>query len=288
MTTMAEADAAAGGGAAEPCPVCGEQLIGQFCHRCGEERPHPERLSVRYFFRQTVAELTDFEHAKVFLTLRSLFLRPGFLTNEWIAGRKSPYVAPLKLLLISFALYFFLFTFYRPVAVYDLQALVDNDTTGQSQKAFADLAATVRLEPAELIARTNEWWQTYTSLLQLATVVLMAALLKLAYAQTARRFVEHFVFSLHLFSFDYLLPVVTWPLYLLTGVTVSRAAAALMAVSVVVGLVYLFLALRRVYGQTYRWTLLKTGLIYVVSHLILVSLAVVTLIIALIHVVARL
>lgn len=287
MTTAADTEVAAGGGgggAAEPCPVCGERLLGPFCHRCGEERPHPQRLSVGHFFRRAVAELTDFEHAKVYLTLRSLFLRPGFLTNEWIAGRKSPYVSPLKLLLVSFALYIFLYTFYRPVAVYDLQAVVDADTTGQWRKLFADLSAAVRLEPAELIARTNEKWQTYTSVLQLPTVVLMAALLKLAYVQTARRFVEHFVFSLHLFSFNYLLPVVTWPLYLLTGVALSRAATALTVVSIAVGLVYLFLALRRVYGQTHRWTLLKTGLIYVVSFTIILSLALVTLILAVLHV----
>ncbi len=284
MTTVAEADLAAGGGAGEPCPVCGERLIGPFCHRCGEERPHPERLSLGHFFRHAVAELTDFERSKVFVTVRSLFLRPGFLTNEWIAGRKSPYVSPLKLLLVVFALYLFLFTFYRPVAVYDLQTMVDNDWTGQWPRMIAEISAELGLEPAEFIARVNEKWQAYVSLLQLGAVVLTALLLKLAYLLTARRFVEHFVFSLHLFSFTYLLPVVTWPIYLLTGVGLSRANAALSAVSVVVGLAYSFLALRNVYGQPFVWTLLKTGLLYVGSYLILMALMLFTLLLAGVHV----
>lgn len=287
MTTGAEAGVVAEGGcggAAEPCPARGGRLLGPFCHRCGEERPHPERLSLGHFFRHAAAELTDFERSKVFMTVRSLLLRPGFLTQEWIAGRRSLYVSPLKLLLVVFALYLFLFTFHRPVAVYDLRTMVENDRTGQWTKMIAEISAELRLEPAEFIARVNEKWQAYVSLLQLGAVVLTALLLKLAYLLTARRFVEHFVFSLHLFSFNYLLPVVTWPIYLLTGVGLSRASAVISAVSVLVGLAYSFLALRRVYRQPLGWTLLKTGLLYVGSYLILMSLMLFTLLLAGAHV----
>jgi Protein of unknown function (DUF3667) len=280
----AGAGASGAAGAAEACPTCGGRLLGQFCHLCGEERPDPERLSLRHFFKHTAEELLDIEHSKIFRTVRALLLRPGLLTNEWIAGRRSLYVAPLKLLLVTFGLYFFLYTAYRPVAVYDVHTMIEQDSTGMWTKMIGEVSGELRLAPEEFINLWSDRWQGYMSLFQITMPAFVAVVIWLAYLFTARRFVEHFVFSMHLLSFTYLLAAIFWPVHLLTGIGLSGANLVLTAVAVVVGLAYLYVALRRVYGQSKGLTLLKTVFVYLGSYLTLTGLMVFTLMLAAIHV----
>src|ERR1044072_2585558 len=93
--------AADGGAREEPggCPEWEETRGGDFCHACGEKRREARDLSTRYFFSETAQELTSVEHSKLFHTIWALLFRPGFLTNEWIAGRRRRYLKPLNLCL---------------------------------------------------------------------------------------------------------------------------------------------------------------------------------------------
>lgn len=275
---------AAQAGVDETCPACREPLIGTYCHLCGEERFDPSSLSLRRFAAKSFQELVDLEHSKIFRTFRSLFLRPGFLTNEFLAGRRSLYLSPLKVVLVTFAVSFFLYTFYRPVAVYDVRTMIDNDWTGQWAKAVGEMAAKKGATVDAFIAAVNEKWQFYMSLLQLSTVLFCAALLQLLYLLSRRYFVEHLVFSMHFFSFTYAVPVILWPLYLLVGVGVSTASLAL-SLAVIAGIVvYLFFAMRAVYGGSKRMTLLKAGALYFGSYLLMTGQMVLTMVLAFIHV----
>jgi len=106
------------------CTNCHELLHGEYCSRCGQKRFDPHQLTLKYFAKEAAAEVTDFEHSKLLRSLRLLFVRPGFLTNEWLTGRRKSYISPLKIFLIGFALTFFLYTVYQPVAVYDLRTMI--------------------------------------------------------------------------------------------------------------------------------------------------------------------
>lgn len=278
------AEAARDAAAGESCPACRAPLIGEFCHLCGEQRFDPSSLSLRRFAAKSFQELVDLEHSKIFRTFKSLFLRPGFLTNEFLAGRRSLYLSPLKVVLVTFAVSFFLYTFYRPVAVYDVRTMIDNDWTGQWAKVIGEMAAGKGATVDAFIAAVNEKWQFYMSLLQLSTVLFCAALLQLLYLLSRRYFVEHLVFSMHFFSFTYAVPVVLWPLYLLVGVGVSTASLTL-SVAVVAGIVvYLFFAMRVVYGGSKRMTLLKAGALYLGSYLLMTGQMVFTMVLAFLHV----
>jgi hypothetical protein len=276
--------AARQGEAGDSCPACRERLVGEYCHRCGEERFDPASLSLRRFAVKTFQELTDLEHSKIFRTLKSLLLRPGFLTNEFLAGRRSLYLSPLKVVLVTFAVSFFLYTFYRPVAVYDVRTMIENDWTGQWAKMIGEMAAEKHVTVDTFIAEVNEKWQFYMSLLQLSNVLFCAVLLQLLYLFSRRYFVEHLVFSMHFFSFTYVVPAILWPLYLYVGVGLTKTSAVLSA-AVVAGIVfYLFLALRAVYGGSKRMTLLKAGGLYLGTYVIMSAMMLVTLVMAFVHV----
>lgn len=81
---------------AAPCANCGTPLQGPWCHRCGQEAHDPLTR-----FRGAVHEM--FENVlhfdgRIWNTLLPLYTRPGFLTGEYLAGRRVRYVAPLKLM----------------------------------------------------------------------------------------------------------------------------------------------------------------------------------------------
>jgi hypothetical protein len=284
MSIDTKPETAAAGTAADFCPVCRERLAGAYCHRCGEERFDPASLGLRRFAGKTFQELTDLEHSKIFRTFRSLLARPGFLTNEFVAGRKNLYLSPLKVLLVTLAVYFFLYTFYQPVAVYDLNTMIANDWTGQWPKMIAQLAARKRVTPDVLVAEVTEKWQAYMSLLQLSNVVLCAVLLWLLQLLSGRYFVEHFVFSLHFFSFTYLLSALLWPLYVLVGVGLTKTALGFSAVVVAAMIAYLFFAMRAVYRESHVVTLAKAGAFYLGSYLSMAGLMLLTLALAFAHV----
>ena len=78
------------------CANCGTPLQGPWCHRCGQEAHDPLTR-----FRGAVHEM--FENVlhfdgRIWNTLLPLYTRPGFLTGEYLAGRRVRYVAPLKLM----------------------------------------------------------------------------------------------------------------------------------------------------------------------------------------------
>jgi hypothetical protein len=265
---------------ADFCPNCNEQLLGQYCHRCGEQRVERDQLSLKRFAENSAHELIDIEHSKIWNTFYALVFRPGFLTNEYLAGRKSRYLTPVKVCLVVFAASLFLYSIYKPVAVYDLGTMIESDETGTWGKLVNELAGQKQIPRDAFIERVNEKWQVYISWFQLTNVIFFALLLQIVYLFSNRYFAEHLIFSLHFLSFTFLSTVILWPVYILVGVKPTTASLLLSFFVAVVGIVYLFFALRTVYKQSTVMTLMKTALLYVGSYVIIMSIMLGTLILA--------
>jgi hypothetical protein len=265
---------------ADSCSNCDEKLLGQYCHRCGEKRVERGQLSLKHFAGNAIHELIDIEHSKIWKTFYALLFKPGFLTNEYLAGRKSRYLSPVKVCLLVFALSLFLYSIYKPVAVYDLETMIESDQTGTWGKLIGDLAGQKQLPRDVFIGRVNEKWQAYVSWFQITNVIFFALLLQITYLFSKRYFVEHLIFSLHFLSFTFLSTVILWPVYIFVGVKPTTASLLLSFFVSLIGIIYLFLALRTVYKQSALMTLMKTTLLYVGSYLIILSIMLGTLILA--------
>ena len=230
------------------CPSCGGGLVGDYCHRCGEKRAGARDLTLGHFLREAAQELTSLEHSKLLRTLRALLFRPGLLPAEWVAGRRNLYVKPLNLYLAVFALSLFAFSVYEPVSVYNLQAVMEQDTTGQIRRMVEGLAARRGMQTGEFAEKVGERWHDYMSLSSLFLAAAYSLLLQVVFLLFARRhFVEHLVFSLHFVAFSSLVVVLMWPFYFLTGVKPTPASAALAALVWLLIAAYMFLAVRTFY-----------------------------------------
>jgi hypothetical protein len=89
------------------CLNCGAIVQGRFCHVCGQENTVPHETfwhMVKHFFY----DITHFD-SKFFDSLKYLVLRPGFLSKEYIAGRRNSYLNPIKMYVFTSAIFFLIF-----------------------------------------------------------------------------------------------------------------------------------------------------------------------------------
>jgi Protein of unknown function (DUF3667) len=89
------------------CLNCNASLYGRFCHQCGQENIEPKQSAwhlVTHFFY----DITHFD-GKFFTTLKDLVVKPGFLSREYILGRRSSYLNPVRMYVFTSAFFFIVF-----------------------------------------------------------------------------------------------------------------------------------------------------------------------------------
>jgi len=240
---------------------------------CGEKQPHHHDLTLGHFFHGLFHELAHVD-SKVFRTLRDLVLRPGELTAAYFAGRKTRYIAPLRLFLTLFALQFLAYTVYKPVAIYSMDGLLRVDSTHRFETLLHRTAAKRHIDYAEMVEKIEHRWQKNMSMLNLAAIAGLAVWLKVLYARRRRFLGEHLVFSAHYLSFSYIVTLAIWPVYLVIGIARDRSHFVLLAVTSLLLCGYLYLAMRRFYQQGPARSAIKAVLafagMYVVNVVIMV------------------
>ncbi len=86
------------------CENCGASVPGRFCGNCGQ-RVEPPIHSV-WHFSQVAAEDVTHADSRLWRTLWALIFRPGFLTREFLDGRRARYLPPVRLYLVLSVVFF--------------------------------------------------------------------------------------------------------------------------------------------------------------------------------------
>ena len=234
-------------------------------------------------------------------SLLLLLFKPGALTSQFIDGRRVRYIPPARMYLFVSIIFFFLMSVVvegklrskdeEPTAdqatsaamadsiraaVFDSLrvALADIPEIDKHLDGVDALGSGIRLAAKEDDGRTNgrifgeEFNLDKKSLVgavikllpkgMFLLLPLFAALLALIYRRSKRKYVEHIIFSLHFHAFVFILlsvaMITTWPF----------------AWVIAFGLfyVYLYLAMKRVYGQGWGKTLVKHFLLTNAYHIL--------------------
>src|SRR5262249_30343130 len=131
------------------CPNCSAEQADEFCPRCGQKRIEPQDLSAREFWREMADDVTSFKtRFKTLRTLRGLAI-PGFLTAEYLAGRRERYLSPFKTYLVCAATFFLA----APAAGFRLASMLDADRSGVLRRLVSARAAERQIDPSVLDAR---------------------------------------------------------------------------------------------------------------------------------------
>ena len=85
------------------CLNCQTELVGEFCHACGQHA-HVRR-TLRSLVHDFLHGLLNFE-GKIWRTLPMLAWKPGELTRRYIDGQRATYISPIALFLFSVFLMF--------------------------------------------------------------------------------------------------------------------------------------------------------------------------------------
>lgn len=88
------------------CANCGARLRGLYCAACGQ-RVEPRIQPLSYFLREAFDTVTNVD-SRMWRTLVPLLLRPGWLTQEFLGGRRASYVPPVKLYFVNAVIFFLL------------------------------------------------------------------------------------------------------------------------------------------------------------------------------------
>lgn len=117
------------------CEDCGAELHGRYCSRCGQ-------VAVDYHrsFRHVIADVAESFlnwDSKFTKTLGLLVVSPGWLTNQFVAGRRTRYLHPLRLYLLV-SIVFFLCARFVPLGV------KPPDTSKMTAKDRAEVAEAMK------------------------------------------------------------------------------------------------------------------------------------------------
>src|ERR1700742_2970029 len=88
------------------CLNCGTTLQGHYCHVCGQENLQIKE-SFGHMMNHAISDYFHFDH-QFFHTIKPLLFKPGYLTNEYMAGRGARNLHPVKMYIFISIVYFLL------------------------------------------------------------------------------------------------------------------------------------------------------------------------------------
>ena len=132
------------------CSDCGAQTSGNFCANCGQ--PTHVHRTLLHLGEELLHGVMHFD-ARIWRTLPLLWLNPGRLTREWIAGRRTRYVSPLAMFLFTLFVMFFALSFMpqyesRVVVADDLAE--DRAALAEAEQALAQVRAELAQQPSSV------------------------------------------------------------------------------------------------------------------------------------------
>ncbi len=89
------------------CLNCGAVVQGRFCHICGQENIITHETfghMIKHFFY----DITHFD-SKFLDSLKFLVTKPGFLSRQYMFGKRTTYLNPVKMYVFTSAVFFLLF-----------------------------------------------------------------------------------------------------------------------------------------------------------------------------------
>jgi hypothetical protein len=256
------------------CLNCGSTVVEAFCAACGQ-RNMDMRIPARDLALDAVEDGLSLD-SRVGRTLLPFLFRPGFLTVEWTSGRRARFSSPLRLYLLASFVFFLVSGVAGDGNPIRFDVTPDEPRLAQPQEARDAPHVPAGTDAQHQELRTQGWigrtiddrWQAFERMPRkefLSRVntafrdwvprvmffLVPAAVLILALLWRRRWLSEHVVLSLHLHAFAFTLFTVLLGLRLLPWQGPRTVAGPLLAVWLPA---YFLLALRRVYGQPWRWT----------------------------------
>src|ERR1700688_3433490 len=77
------------------CTNCGARVSGRYCSNCGQQVKY--ELHSFWELLSEATEVVTHADSRLWRTLRALLFQPGFLSQQFLAGRRVSYLSPFRL-----------------------------------------------------------------------------------------------------------------------------------------------------------------------------------------------
>lgn len=268
------------------CRNCGAPADGAYCASCGQETAL--RLpTLREFVREAAGRYVAID-GRFWRTIFGLLARPGFLTREYLAGRRRRYIRPARLYLFTTLIFFAASRLF--VTPFDVAEIRD-DVPGSAKQQAADKGLDLQFDSEEAIVPPvlQQRWSRFSKLTKqekaeqlregtlryapYAMFVLLPAfalLLKLVYLGRRRKhprrprlYGEHLVHAAHDHAFFFIAA---------TAMLLSPGRALPTVIGFgIAG--YLLWSMHAVYGGSWFGVVVRASIL-AVAYLVLVGLAI--------------
>ena len=237
------------------CPTCGATVDSPFCPCCGERRLEARDLTLRGLFERIATAVTNVDR-RVMRSVLALLRHPGELTVAYVTGRRKPYIGPLQVFLLANVVFFAL----QSVSTSNVfGASLDSHLHHQDWQVYARQLVQQRLADttmtlASYAPKFDRVVEANAKSLVILMVVPFALLAWALFHRRDRPFLAHVTFALHTWAF--LLLVYSAALVLADanlmlggpGLESRGVDLALTAMNLLASGVYVFLAIKPVYG----------------------------------------
>ena len=252
------------------CLNCGALVDRKFCPECGQ----PNIETRDNFFHMVGHFISDYLHydSKFLQSFKSLIIKPGFLTKQYLEGKRVRYIHPLRLFFFITIFMVIMATFYYKKyehVIKDEQITITDDNRTEKKMSTINLN---ELDPKER-ALAIEFSRAFDNIsynlkyISFFLLPLYALAFKLLYWRRKHFYVDHLIYTVHLQSFAYVL----LSLLLLIAYFMPSARDWFYFALIMIILLYLILSLRSLYQQSWIKTILKsmlaTALIVFISGL---------------------
>lgn len=269
------ADDPSPGAAIAFCGNCETPLRGRYCPVCGQDS-YSRVTSVRELMHDFFGDYLNFD-SRLVRSLLPLIGRPGYLTNEYLAGRRARYIPPLRLYLFISVAFFFLLSLasLRPEWLNVNLAADQPDKAAQVQVSVDQVNGELAREPEwvqrlarqGMAAKNNPRAFMSAMIGKLPTMMflllpLFAFFLKVLYIRSHRYYVEHLFFSFHYHAVVFLAALI----FLVTYAVAENFGVRTITDNIGTALwayltLYLILAMRKTYTQGWFKTLFKWSIL---------------------------
>jgi len=199
------------------CPTCGQRVL-------------PEHLTTSYFLKEFLNNYFSFD-SRFFKTLKPLLLKPGWLTIEFLSGKRIRYINPVQVFIFASFLYFLVdsLIFVESPGEKDLivfsengqaigtdtlnDAQIDSLFRGDNDASTSTWSWTHFLQKAHQFnqldkATQNEKISKILSYAIFFLTPIFAIYLGWFFRKRNRHYLENLIFSLHFHSFYFVLATI--------------------------------------------------------------------------------
>lgn len=217
----------------------------RFCPDCGQE--HKEKVvTFKQFILDFLGDYFTFD-SLIIRSVNPLLFKPGFLTKEFLAGRRVRYIPPMRMF-IFISIIFFL--------------------------VLGSVNQTIELERSDEAEFLDSFFNIWFPRLFFLLLPLFALYLFLLFRKPGRFYLMHFIFSVHFHAFVFSL--LTLMVILIDYIFPSSVFLSQWSLIITISIlqIYLFVALRKVYEQkrvTIFFKLFLLNVMYSISVMVIFS-----------------